>query len=98
MAVADVEVEWHPNTAKQIRDTLVGKIYQVRLLDDDSQHEGPLGFFHKVSSRIALNKIPHPSYLSAKKHRQAREPNSIVLLTVESVEVSFLLQHRFVSC
>lgn len=73
----DKEIELRSNVSKQIRDRLVGRIFSVKLKDENQASEvQPKGFFRKISSRVV--------------HRpQARDDkqDAAVLLNVESVEV-----------
>ena len=78
----DKEIELRSNVSKQIRDRLVGRIFSVKLKDENQASEAseasaqPKGFFRKISSRVV--------------HRpQARDDkqDAAVLLNVESVEV-----------
>lgn len=84
--LADVEIEMRRDTSKKIRDRLVGRIYNVTLREEHGHHEGPFRFFKKVSSAMALNKM---AVSCNPKKRATKDPDSMLLLTVESVEVSW---------
>ena len=83
MAPQDTSVELRPNVAKEIRDRLVGKIFQVKLKIDSHQDDGrsPRGLFKRFASKIGSSRPARGQ--SAKEHKQ----DAAVLLTVESVEV-----------
>ena len=83
MTSQDTEVELRPGVAKQIRDKLVGRIFQVKLKGETHQADGhsPRGFARQVFSKVGIHRGP--------RHNQIREQkqDAAVLLTVESVEV-----------
>ena len=83
MGPQDASVELRPNVAKEIRDRLVGKIFQVKLKLESLQDgtRSPRGLFKRFTSRVGVSKPPrgHPP----KEYKQ----DATVLLTVESLEV-----------
>ena len=83
MGPQDASVELRPNVAKEIRDRLVGKIFQVQLKSESHQDETntPRGLFKRFKSRVGASR-PHRDQ-SVKEYKQ----DATVLLTVESVEV-----------
>ena len=75
----DKEIELRCNVSKQIRDRLVGRIFSVKLKDENQASEAPIqpkGFFRKISSRV----VHRPQTRDEKQ-------DAAVLLNVESVEV-----------
>lgn len=83
MAPQDTVVELRPNVAKEIRDRLVGKIFQVKLKIDSHQDDArsPRGLFKRFASKVGTGRPPRGQ--SAREQKQ----DAAVLLTVESVEV-----------
>ncbi len=83
MGPQDTSVELRPNVAKEIRDRLVGKLFQVKLKIESHQEgsRSPRGFFKRFTSKVGISRPPrsHP----AKEYKE----DATVLLTVESLEV-----------
>ncbi|CAL5227775.1 g10795 [Coccomyxa viridis] len=83
MGPQDTSVELRPNVAKEIRDRLVGKLFQVKLKIEAHQEgaRSPRGFFKKFTSKVGISRTPRSH--QAKEYKE----DATVLLTVESLEV-----------
>lgn len=81
MIMPDTEIELRSNVSKQIRDKLVGRIFQVKLKGESQQADGHKGFFKKVSHRVGIHRRTHSNPPKEEKEDAA------VLLTVQTVEV-----------
>lgn len=81
-----MEVELHSSTVQEIRESLVGKVAHVRL-KEEQRHGGQGGASNKISRKGRHNGVFNTSCFG-RKEESSKDSRSLLLLTVDSVEVS----------
>ena len=82
-----MEVELHPSTTHEIRDSSVGKVSHVRLKDEQTNRHGQGAASNTDSKKTGLKVLLPSSCFGGPPEHQ--DSNASLVLTVDSVEVCF---------
>ncbi len=87
-SLIEMEVELHPSTTHEIRDSLVGKVSHVRLKDENNNRGGHGATSSTDSKKTGLSRIV-PSSCFGGQSEHGQDTSASIVLTVDSVEVGF---------